>query len=70
MPGIKKTMKEFKAGSLRSGSKSGPPVTNPKQAIAIGLNEQRKEAVPGLMQTRQDLKAMRTSTLPKAKRRG
>lgn len=42
MPGIKKTMEEFKAGSLHSGSKKGPKVTNRKQAIAIGLNQQRK----------------------------
>lgn len=40
MPGIKPTMDEFAAGTLKSGS--GAPVTNPKQAIAIGLNEQRK----------------------------
>lgn len=42
MPGMKKTMEEFKGGKLHSGSKSGPTVTNPKQAIAIGLSEQRK----------------------------
>lgn len=30
-------MKEFKRGSLNSGS--GAKVTNPKQAIAIGLSE-------------------------------
>lgn len=36
---VKKVMKEFKAGTLRSGSKSGPKVTNPKQAIAISLSE-------------------------------
>lgn len=35
--------REFKAGQLHSGSKSGPKVTNPKQAIAIGLSQQRKE---------------------------
>ena len=32
-------MREFKEGSLRSSS--GQKVTNPKQAIAIGLSEQR-----------------------------
>ena len=42
MPGIKKTMREFGAGSLHSGSKTGPTVTDRKQAIAIGLNQQRK----------------------------
>ena len=42
MPGIRKTMREFKKGTLRSGSKRGPKVTNPKQAIAIALSEQRR----------------------------
>ena len=32
-------MHEYKAGTLRSGSKSGPKVKNRKQAIAIGMNE-------------------------------
>lgn len=41
--GMKKTMEEFKAGDLHSGSKKGPVVTNRKQAIAIGLSEQDKE---------------------------
>lgn len=40
---VKKVMKEFSAGELHSGSKSGPVVTNPKQAIAIGYSEARKE---------------------------
>ncbi len=39
---VKKVMKEYKEGKLHSGSKKGPKVTNPKQAIAIGLSEQRK----------------------------
>jgi len=36
---IKKVMKEFKSGSLHSGSKKGPSVTSRKQAIAIALSE-------------------------------
>lgn len=32
---------KFKAGSLHSGSKSGPRVKNRKQAIAIMLSEKR-----------------------------
>jgi hypothetical protein len=32
-------MHKFKEGSLHSGSKKGPIVTNPKQAIAISLSE-------------------------------
>lgn len=40
---IKKVIKEFKEGELHSGSKTGPVVSNPKQAIATGLSEQRKQ---------------------------
>lgn len=43
---VGKVMSEFKAGTLRSGSKTGPKVTNPKQAVAIGLSEQRKLGKP------------------------
>ena len=39
---VRKTMHEFKEGSLRSGSKQGPVVHNPKQAVAIALNQARK----------------------------
>lgn len=39
---IKKVMNEFGKGELHSGSKSGPTVTNPKQAVAIGYAEARK----------------------------
>jgi hypothetical protein len=40
---VKKVMKEFAKGELHSGSKKGPTVTNPKQAVAIGYSEQRKK---------------------------
>lgn len=39
---VKIVMEEFKEGKLRSGSKHGPQVINPKQAIAIALSEARK----------------------------
>ncbi len=52
MPKLKKTaskkskrhrmheeMEKFREGKLHSGSEKGPVVTNPKQAIAIGLSE-------------------------------
>src|SRR6195952_2025939 len=39
---VKETMHEMKEGKLKSG-RSGKKVTNPKQAIAIGLSEARKE---------------------------
>ncbi len=38
---VEREMKEFKEGKLRSGS--GEKVTNPKQAIAIGLSQARRE---------------------------
>lgn len=40
---IKKVMEEFKDSTLHSGSKKGPLVTDPKQAIAIALSESRKK---------------------------
>lgn len=40
---VQKTMHEFKHGTLHSGSKKGPKVTSRKQAIAIALNQQRRE---------------------------
>jgi len=39
---VEKVMKEYSEGKLHSGSKKGPVVSNPKQAIAIGLSEARK----------------------------
>ena len=39
---VGQVMREFKAGDLHSGSKSGPVVKSRKQAIAIGMAEARK----------------------------
>ena len=39
---VEREMKEMKQGKLKSG-RSGKKVTNPKQAIAIGLSEARRE---------------------------
>ncbi|HWE35613.1 MAG TPA: DUF6496 domain-containing protein [Isosphaeraceae bacterium] len=39
---VKETMHEMKEGKLKSG-KTGKKVTNPKQAVAIGLSKARKE---------------------------
>lgn len=38
---VERVMSEYKAGELHSGSKSGPTVKNPKQAVAIALSEAR-----------------------------
>ena len=38
---VERAMKEMKKGKLRSG-RSGKKVTDPKQAIAIGLSEARE----------------------------
>lgn len=40
---IKKVMHEFEEGELHSGSKKGPLVKNPKQAIAIAISESKKK---------------------------
>jgi len=40
---VKRAMEEIKEGKLKSG-RSGKKVTNPKQAIAIGLSEAREES--------------------------
>ncbi len=42
---IKKEMHKFKEGDLHSGSKKGPVVSNPKQAIAISLSSARKKGM-------------------------
>ena len=39
---VAKVMREYKKGELHSGSKKGPVVKNPKQAIAIALSEERR----------------------------
>lgn len=36
---VGKVMGEFGKGELHTGSKKGPVVTNPKQAIAIAMSE-------------------------------
>ncbi len=39
---VEKVMGEFKEGTLHSGSKEGPKVTDPAQAKAIAMSEARK----------------------------
>ena len=39
---FKKVMREYKEGGLHSGSRKGPKVTNPKQAVAIAYSEAKK----------------------------
>jgi hypothetical protein len=36
---VGKVMREYKEGTLHSGSKMGKVVKNPKQAVAIALSE-------------------------------
>jgi len=40
---VERTMREFKQGELHSGSKTGPRVKSRKQAIAIALEQARRE---------------------------
>jgi hypothetical protein len=42
---VKKVMGEWKKGKLHSGSKKGPKVTSRAQALAIALNEKRKQGM-------------------------
>lgn len=42
MAKVEKVMGEYGKGELHSGSKKGPIVENPKQAVAIALSEARK----------------------------
>jgi len=42
-----KIMKEWKAGTLNSGSKKGPVVKSQKQAVAIGLSVKAKASKGG-----------------------
>lgn len=39
---VEKVMKEYGAGKLHSGSKTGPKVKTKKQAVAIALSEAGK----------------------------
>ena len=39
MAKVGKVMKEYKAGELHSGSKTGPAVKSQRQAVAIALSE-------------------------------
>lgn len=44
MPPYDQVMRKWKAGTLHSGSKTGPKVTKQKQAIGIMLSEKRAAA--------------------------
>lgn len=39
---LEKVMHEFKEKELHSGSKKGPVVKNPKQALAIAMSESKQ----------------------------
>ena len=54
---VEETMHEMHEGKLKSGS--GKKVTNPKQAIAIGLSEAREEGdkVPKKSDSKKDSKS-------------
>jgi hypothetical protein len=64
---VEKAMDEMKHGTLRSGG-SGQKVTNPKQAIAIGLSEARSEGkkVPSKKPVK---KTTRAKNVKRAKRK-
>lgn len=41
---MSKVMREYKAGTLKSGSKTGPAVKSRKQAMAIGMSKAGKKS--------------------------
>lgn len=55
----KNVMKKFSAGKLHSGSKHGPIVTDPKQAVAIMYSERRNERETGSADRSNPLKGTR-----------
>ncbi len=62
---VGKEMHKFKEGTLRSGS--GKKVTNPRQAVAIGLSEARREGdkVPSRASSRGRRKPAKSSSRSK-----
>ena len=67
---VEREMKAFKQGKLKSG-RSGRKVTNPKQAIAIGLSEARSEgakvpSAPGRKKSAKKKSAGRKSSAKKS----
>lgn len=58
---VEKSMHEFKSGTLKSSS--GRKVTNPKQAVAVGLSEAR--AAGGKVPTKRTARKASTSKHPK-----
>lgn len=40
---VRKVLKEYGAGELHSGSKTGPKVTSKKQAVAIALSQAKRK---------------------------
>ena len=66
---VEKSMHEMLEGKLKSGG-SGKKVTNPKQAIAIGLSEAREEGkkVPKKSASKESSSKKSTSHKPGAKK--
>jgi hypothetical protein len=66
---VESAMKRRKRGTLKSGS--GKKVTNPKQAIAIGLSEARKKGakVPTKKSGRPAAKRKKSATTARKKAR-
>jgi hypothetical protein len=64
---VKRAMQEMKEGKLKSG-RSGKKVSNPKQAVAIGLSEARKEGgkVPKKAASKKSVKKSSKKTAKKS----
>ncbi len=66
---VKDAMHREKSGTLRSG-RSGKRVTNPKQAIAIGLSEARSKGAKVPRKAASAKKRVRSSRKPRAAAKG
>ena len=67
---VRRAVREMKQGKLRSG-RSGKKVTNPKQAIAIGLSEARRSGgkVPSKARSRSGRGRSKSSSRKSSSRR-
>lgn len=58
---VQQVLHEFKTGTLHSGSKRGPKVTSRKQAVAIALNQARREGGAGARRALRPRRGRRTA---------
>lgn len=64
---VETVMREFKKGDLRSGSKTGPKVTDRKQAVAIAMSEagEKTKKASDFLSAEERMDLMRTGAILK-----